>query len=66
MYQNEFTIKQEYRAKGYTFVGSVNTNPKAYDAYQKSNNKESIEIGRCLHLVILHDLKAMVEIDSGD
>lgn len=66
MYKDSFYIIQEYRAKGYRYLGWVNTNENAYKAYRESKDHESIVTGNCLRTVLLHDLKAIVEIDSGD
>ena len=66
MYQDSFRISNEYRAKGYKYLGWVNTSEKAYNAYQESKQRETIETGRCLCIVLLHDIKAIIEIDSGD
>lgn len=66
MYQNEYEIRKKYGDLGYKYLGSVNISPKAYEACCKSKQRETHTIGNCLQLVVLHDLKAMVEIDSGD
>lgn len=66
MYQDSGSIMKKYREQGYRYLGSVNMNPHACEAYTQSKQYESFTIGRCLQLVVLHDIKAMVEIDSGD
>lgn len=50
----------------YKYMGCVNYNQKAYDAYRESNKIEKISTGRCLEVALLHDLKQIVEIDFGD
>lgn len=57
---------KKYEEEGYKYLGNVIFNEKAYNAYCESNKHEAIKIGRCLELVILHDLKAIVEYDFGD
>lgn len=63
---NSEKIIKEYKDKGYTYVGCVNYNQKAYNAYQESNKHEAIRVGRCIEVVLLHDTKQIVEIDFGD
>lgn len=63
---NRDEILSKYRKLGYTYLGGVIYNQKAFDAYRESNNHEAFKIGRCLELVVLHDLKAIVEYDFGD
>lgn len=63
---NEYVLKTHYKKFGYKDLGCVNYQEKAMTAMAKSTNKQYHEIGRCLHLVALHDLKAFVTIDSGD
>lgn len=50
----------------YEFVGCVNYDQKAFDAYRASNKHEAIKIGGCIEIVLLHDTKQIVEIDFGD
>ena len=59
-------IVKEYEKQGYQFLGSVLFNQKALDAYRKSNKHEAIKVGRCLEIVLLHDIKKIVEYDFGD
>ena len=59
-------IIREYEKQGYQFLGSVLSNQKAFDAYQQSNKHEAIKVGRCLEVVLLHDIKKIVEYDFGD
>ena len=55
-----------YQSKGYKFVGSVNFDTKAVEAYQKSKNKQEHKIGCCEYLIACHDLKVFMLMDSGD
>lgn len=50
----------------YKYVGCVNYNQKAFDAYRESNKHEAIQIGGCREIILLHDIKQIVEIDFGD
>lgn len=59
-------IIKKYEEQGYQFLGSVLFSQKAYDAYQQSNKHEAIKVGRCLEIVLLHDIKKIVEYDFGD
>lgn len=63
---NRDELEKHYKAQDYAYLGCVNYQEKAYNAMQKSTNKQYHEVGRCLHLVALHDLKAYVIVDSGD
>lgn len=63
---NRKELEKHYEAQGYKYFGCVNYQQKALNAMSKSTNKQYHEIGRCLHLVALHDLKAYVIVDSGD
>lgn len=63
---NLHELEQHYKSQGYEYLGYVNTNTKAQESYQKSENKQWHEVGRNLHLVACHDLKVFVMIDSGD
>lgn len=64
--RNERDVLREYEGKGYRYLGNVIVNKAAYDAYQKSKKHESINVGNNLDLVVLHDLKAIVQYDYGD
>lgn len=59
-------IIKKYEEQGYQFLGSVLFNQKAFDAYRTSTKHEAIKVGRCLELVLLHDIKKIVEYDFGD
>lgn len=59
-------ILNEYQSKGYKYLGLANTSAEACKAYQESKQREEIETGRCLSIVLLHDTKQIVEIDCGD
>lgn len=59
-------IIKTYEEQGYEFLGSVITKQKAFDAYQESNKHEAIKVGKCLEIVLLHDIKKIVEYDFGD
>ena len=63
---NEEQLKKHQKSLGYIDLGWVNISEKAYNACQDSKNKQWHEVGRCLHLIALHDKKAFVMIDSGD
>ena len=63
---NQEKLEKYYQSIGYTYLGYLNTNLKAQEAYQKSKNKQWHEVGHNLHLVALHDKKMFVIIDSGD
>lgn len=63
---NEIEIIKTYEKQGYEFLGSVITHQKAYDAYRESNKHEAIRVGHCLEIVLLHDIKKIVEYDFGD
>ena len=63
---NQHELEQHYKSQGYKDFGCVNYQEKAYKAMSKSKNKQYHQIGRNLHLVALHDLKAFVTVDSGD
>ena len=63
---NKEKIINEYAQQGYSYVGCVNYNQKAFNAYRESNKHQAIQIGNCLELVLLHDTKQIVEIDFGD
>ena len=60
----EYDVYRKY--PDYKYLGSVNWNEDAQKAYYKSEKHEQISIGRCLYMVVLHDLKAIVQVDSGD
>lgn len=59
-------MEREYLQKGYKNLGCVNINRKAYEAFQKSTDKQEFKIGRCEYLVVCHDLRVFATIDSGD
>lgn len=59
-------ILSKYKNQGYNYLGCVMFNQKAFNAYRESNKHEALKIGRCLELIVLHDLKAIVEYDFGD
>lgn len=63
---NRNELEKHYKSAGYEDFGCVNYQEKALNAMIKSQNKQYHEIGRCLHLVALHDLKGYVIVDSGD
>jgi hypothetical protein len=63
---NQDFLEKHYKENGYKNLGWVNISTKAQEAYSESEQKQWHEIGRNLHLVALHDLKAFVLIDSGD
>ena len=63
---NRNELEQHYKSQGYKDYGCVNYQEKALNAMIKSQNKQYHEIGRCLHLVALHDLKVFVTVDSSD
>ena len=63
---NRYELEQHYKSQGYKDFGCVNYQEKAFKALQKSESKQYHQIGRCLHLVALHDLKAFVLVDSSD
>lgn len=63
---NREELEKHYKAQGYKYAGCLNHSDKALVIFGKSFNKQYHEIGRCLHLVALHDLKAYVIVDSGD
>ena len=63
---NREELEKHYKLHGYKYLGCVNYQEKAFVAMSKSKNKQYHEVGRCLHLVALHDLKAYVIVDSGD
>lgn len=50
----------------YKFVGCVNYNQTAFDAYRESNKHEAFKVDRCMEMVVLHDLKQIVSLDFGD
>lgn len=64
--ENEFYLRKQYEMLGYKDLGCVNTNQKAYDAVQKSTNKQWFQIRKNLHFVVCHDLFIFATIDSGD
>ena len=68
--KNKNDILREYEAKGYHYLGNVMTSSKAYNAYMKAiqngQRPESVQIGRNLELLLLHDSREIVEVDSGD
>lgn len=66
MEQDAYRIIEEHKSKGYKYLGWVNTNEQAQKAYRNSKQREIIEFGRGLSVVLLHDTKQIVEIDSGD
>lgn len=63
-------VLREYEVKGYHYLGNVMVNSKAYNAYMKAiqsgKRPESVQIGRNLELLLIHDSKEIVEVDSGD
>ena len=61
--RDEREVLAEYEDKGYKDLGNVMVSKAAFDAYQKSKNHESVNVGRNLDLVLLHDIKAIVELD---
>lgn len=63
---NQQQLEKHYESLGYKYLGCVNTSAKAQEASQQSTNKQWHEIGRNLHLIALHDLKAYVLVDSGE
>lgn len=63
---NKETIINQYILQGYEYLGCVNYNQKAFDAYRASNKHEAIQLGRCMELILLHDTKQIVECDFGD
>ena len=63
---DEIILYNKYKAMGYKNLGCVNINPQAYEAMQKSTNKEELKIGRCEYFIVCHDLKAFATVDSGD
>ena len=63
---NQYDLERHYISQGYKYLGCVNYQEKALTAMGKSTNKQYHQIGKCLHLVALHDLKAYVIVDSGD
>ena len=63
---NENELRKHYDTQGYAYLGYVNINQKALDAYQQSKNKQEHKIGRCEYLIACHDLKVYVKVDSGD
>lgn len=63
---NKETLIKEYKEKGYHYLGFVNYNQKAFNAYRESNKHEAIQVGHCIEVILLHDLKAIVECDFGD
>ena len=68
MERDSYQIISEYKDKGYKYLGWLNwfDNQKARDAYCNSKQREEIKFGRCLSIVLLHDTKEIVQIDSGD
>lgn len=62
----ESEIIRKYEKQGYEYLGSVLFHQKAYDAYKQSNKHEAIQVGRCLEIVLLHDIKKIVQYDFGD
>ena len=56
----------EFIVQGYEYIGCVNYNQKAFDAYRESNKHQAFKVGRCMEVVVLHDTKEIVEIDFGD
>lgn len=63
---NEEQLKKHYKSQGYKDFGCVNISQKAYEACQKSKNKQEHKIGRCEYLIACHDLKVFVTVDSSD
>ena len=63
---NAYEIQQKYESQGYEYLGSVITCERAFNAWRESKKHEAFKIGRCLELLVLHDLKAIVEYDFGD
>lgn len=63
---DEIQLRNHYQSLGYKFVGSLNFQSAAVDAYQKSKNKQEHKIGRCEYLIACHDLKVFMLMDSGD
>lgn len=61
---NEEQVLKKY--PDYKYVGCVNYNQDAFNAYRESNKHEAIKIGKCLELIILHDIKKIVKCDFGD
>jgi len=68
--RDEREVLAEYEAKGYKYIGNPITSQKAYNAYvdamHQKEKYEYVRIGRNLDLVLLHDRKQIVEVDSGD
>lgn len=63
---NQAELERHYTGLGYNFLGWLNTNGYAQDAYQNSSNKQFHRCGRCIELVACHDLKVYFLIDSSD
>ena len=63
---NKEQLEKHYQAQRYKYLGYVNINEDARVAAQTSTDKQWHQVGKCLHLVALHDLKAYVLVDSGD
>lgn len=63
---NQEILEKHYESLGYKNLGYVNTSEKAFNACQKSATKQWHKVASNLHLVALHDIKAIVLVDSGD
>lgn len=63
---NEEQLVKHYKSLGYKDLGWVNINKIAIEETQKSKDKQWHKVGRCLHLIACHDIKAFAMCDSSD